>query len=101
MLILGSEYDQAVNDISVDEFRLSSVAREPSTLGFGQTPLKPDPFTMLLENFDNVQPTPQKAGFTATPLVIATAAAPKSYLITDGKIMPGKNGQAWMINRGE
>jgi hypothetical protein len=96
-LILGSPFDQQPNSLTIDEFRLSSVARSPSTLGFVQTPLKPDPFTMLLENFENVKAAGSATQLTTTPEVVATATAPPSYIISDGRLVSGKSGLAWAI----
>jgi hypothetical protein len=97
-IIIGSPDDQQPNGLTIDEFRLSSVARPREELGVQQTPLRPDPFTMLLENFENVQPANGNAKYTATPTVIAFESAPKTCDISGGRLVPGKFGQAWKIS---
>jgi hypothetical protein len=98
-LIIGSQFDGAVNDLTIDEFRLSSAARSPETLGFDKAPLAPDPFTMLLENFESVAPPGQNGTLETAPAVIAMVSAPQRIAITDGVLVPGKFGKAWMIRR--
>jgi len=80
------------NALVIDEVRLSSIARRPEDLGCHAVPLKPDPFTLLLENFERVR---EKDGQrTTTPTVLATVNSPASFELTGGRIVPGKAGNA-------
>lgn len=98
-ILIGSPYDQQWNGLTIDELRLSSIARRPGALGSQQTPVQPDPFTMLLENFDTVKRGEKGAKFVTTPAVIAATALPQTYNISDGRLVPGRAGEAWQIGR--
>ena len=87
-IVLGQTGYVGNNSLVIDEVRISSIARRAEELGFFRVPLNPDPYTMLLENFDNVTTA---AGKTLTvPTTIALVGGPRSFEVVGGKIVPGK-----------
>ncbi|HPP11599.1 MAG TPA: hypothetical protein PKW42_02585 [bacterium] len=94
-LVIGFTGYLAINGVAVDEVRISSVARKTEELGYFQVPLKPDPATLLLENFEAVA---EKDGQRWTrPAVVAVTSAPAEYRLTGGKIIPGKAGHGFLL----
>jgi hypothetical protein len=61
--------------LAIDEVRVSSIARRPEDLGCHHVPLAPDPFTTLLENFEDA---PEKK-------------------IVGGKLVEGKTGKGFAL----
>ncbi|MCM8759529.1 MAG: LamG domain-containing protein [Candidatus Omnitrophica bacterium] len=95
-VVIGFTGYIAKNAVAVDEVRISSVARKPEELGFFCIPLKPDPATLLLENFENVF---EKDGrFYTRPEVIGDVSAPAEYQVIGGKIVPGKYGKGFLLH---
>jgi len=94
-VIIGFTGYLAKNALAVDEVRISSVARKPEELGFYQVPLKPDPATLLLENFEHIQEKEKK--LYTSPEVMALFLAPGEYPIVGGKIIPGKSGKGFLL----
>ncbi|MCM8768777.1 MAG: LamG domain-containing protein [Candidatus Omnitrophica bacterium] len=94
-VVIGFTGYIAKNAVAVDEVRISQVARNPKELGFFTLPLKPDPATLLLENFENLS---EKNGKLSTrPEVIAVISAPTEYPVIGGKIIPGKAGKGLLL----
>jgi len=82
------------NAITVDEIRISSVARKPGDLGVHGVPLEPDPFTLLLENFEQV--TEAEGERTTKPYRIDGDATPLP--IVGGAVVQGKHGRGYAFN---
>ena len=82
------------NAITVDEIRISSIARKPEDLGGHRVPLEPDPFTLFLENFEQV--TGAEGKRTTKPYRIDADATPLP--IVGGDIVPGKHGRGYAFN---
>lgn len=94
-IVIGCTGYLPVNAVAVDEIRISSIAREPSDLGFFHFPLKPDPETLLLENFESVS---EKEGKLWTkPAVLSVFSDSTWFTITGGKIISGKTGQGFLL----
>jgi len=90
-IVVGHPGGTNFNRIVIDDFRVSSVAREPEEFGFAHTPLQPDPNTLLLLDFEQV------ADGAVRPAVMARADAPESYVIRGGRIVAGKTGQGFAL----
>jgi hypothetical protein len=82
------------NAIAVDEIRLSSIARKPEDMGFHHAPLKPDPFTLYLEDFGHISRGDGK--LTTQPFRVDADDEPLP--IEGGAIVPGKYGNAYAFN---
>ncbi len=90
-LFIGGRYSNAGRFI-VDEFRISSVAREPRELGFySKGPLKPDAYTLLLDNFDHLKKRPG-GGWISTPQVTADDGGRQAVIAPSCRVVPGKYG---------
>jgi len=95
-LVIG--YPRYIHDnaITVDEIRVSSIARKPEDFGFHHAPLKPDPFTLFLENFEQV--TKEKGRIETKPFRIDADGRPLD--IKGGAVVPGKFGHAYSFHPG-
>jgi len=90
-LVIGATMYINDNAISVDEIRISSIARKPEDLGFHHVPLRPDPFTLYLENFEQVTEANGKR-FTRPFLAEGGEGA---FEVLGGVIVAGKQGQGY------
>ena len=82
------------NAITVDEIRISSIARKPEDLGAHRLPLEPDPFTLFLENFEQVTEAGGKC--TTKPYRIDSDATPVP--VEGGAVVQGKHGRGYAFN---
>jgi hypothetical protein len=93
VIILGDKYSRA-NPIALDEFRISSILRPPEELGYGNLPLKPDAYTLILDSFEKTEEQEKKQ--YSVPEFIANKGDVPGGLIC-GKveyIEEGKHGKA-------
>jgi len=95
-IILGWEGFLRENLLAIDEVRISSVARAPEEFGYHHCPLQPDPWTMLLENFEHV--TEVDGALATTPAVLATTAEPTNFAVRGGRLIDGRDGRAFAFS---
>lgn len=95
-IILGWEGFLQQNLLAIDEVRISSIARAPEEFGYHRCPLEPDPWTMLLENFE--QATEVEGALMTTPAVLATALDPMSFPVVGGRLIDGRDGHAFAFS---
>lgn len=95
-IILGWEGFLRQNLLAIDEVRISSIARAPEEFGYRHCPLQPDPWTMLLENFEQV--TEVEGALLTTPAVLATAIEPTSFPVVGGRLIDGRDGRAFAFS---
>ncbi len=94
-VVIGFTGYLPVNAVAVDEVRISSIARDVEDLGFFQTPLRADPATLLLENFESVY---EKEGKLWTkPAVVVVTSDKAEYPVIGGRIVPGKAGKGLLL----
>ena len=80
------------NLLVVDEIRISSIARNPDDLGFYKFPLLPDPYTLFLENFENIENNKTKP-------FIADILQKGNFEIKGGRITDGKIGKGFAFSK--
>ena len=79
------------NPISIDEVRISSIARDKEELGYYKFPLIPDQYTLFLENFENIE------GEFTKPY-ISNIKLENKYKIEKGKLIEGKIGKGYCFS---
>ena len=80
-----------VNLVSIDEVRISSIARDKEELGYYKFPLIPDEYTLFLENFENIE------GEFTKPF-ISNIKLQNRYKIEKGKLIEGKIGKGYSFS---
>jgi len=93
-LVLGLPSYIASNAITVDEIRLSSVARKPEDLGFHRVPLQPDPCTLFLEGFENVA---DEKGKRVTRPFHADREG-EAFEVKGGAVVEGRSGKGFCFD---
>lgn len=93
-LVLGFPNYIADNAVTVDEVRISSVARKPEDLGFHKVPLAPDPWTLYLENFEQVI---EENGKRVTRPFLAEGGR-NGFEVKEGAVVEGKQGKGFSFN---
>ena len=93
-LVLGLPSYIASNAITVDEIRVSSVARKPEDMGFHRAPLQPDPCTLYLEGFENV--TDEKDKRVTRPFHAERVG--EAFEVKGGAVVEGKSGKGFCFD---
>ncbi|HRU04272.1 MAG TPA: hypothetical protein P5137_00695 [Candidatus Brocadiia bacterium] len=93
-LVLGLPGYIASNAITVDEIRISSVARRPEELGFHHVPLRPDPCTLYMEGFENV--TEEKGKRMTRPFLVERDG--EAFEVKGGAVVEGKSGAGFCFD---
>ncbi|MCM8768770.1 MAG: LamG domain-containing protein [Candidatus Omnitrophica bacterium] len=82
--------DKVKTEAVIDELRISNVERKVEELGFSGR-LKPDPFTLLLEDFEQLAGEGQE--IRTKPVVCSSHSGEKFGRVSGGKSTTGKFGQ--------
>ncbi len=82
--------DKIKTEVVIDELRISNIERKPEELGcFSSGPLKSDPFTLLLENFETLS---EGEKTQTCPLIISGCSSEKGGDVSGGRQAAGKFG---------
>jgi len=95
-IVIGHPQISGFNFIAIDDLRISSVARRPEDLGFAHTPLTPDPYTLLLLDFEDIEQADGQ--MLVRPAVMALADGPERLPVAGGRLIDGRTGRGLAMN---
>jgi hypothetical protein len=93
LIYIGDRWtnEKIKTEVVIDDLRISCIERKAEEIGFNfSESLKPDPFTLLLENFEEISENKNKE---TKPVIISGLSGEKGGEIIGGKLVNGRFGK--------